>query len=67
MLHHSDKTDLEKLSLDEFFADYDKPSKVIKGKGGDKNRFVPQLTTSSQYATTTEAVEGARQVFNNTF
>ena len=64
MLHHFDKTDLEKYSLEEMFSNYDD-----EGANGffEQQRFAPQLTKASVFKTTADVVAGAKTAFKKKY
>ena len=59
MLHHFDKTDLQKFSLADVLSTYDDEVSPLG--------FAKKLQKTCKYATTAKAVAGAKQVFKNTY
>ena len=63
MLHHLDKTELERFSLEEIFSRFDDENAAFFVN----ERFAPQLTTASIYKNTAAVIQGAKDAFKNKY
>ena len=63
MLHHVDKSDLERFSLEEIFSKYDEENADLF----EQERFAPQLTKASIFKTTADVVKGAKTAFKKKY